>query len=120
MASYVWPSSLPQAPQDDFSETGGVLILRTQVDAGPAKMRRRGARPKTLSCSFYMTTAQVATLESFVEDTLRGTARFDFTHPRLGSNIEVRLVPQQDGQLFAISFITNGYWNVALEMEVMP
>lgn len=120
MAAYVWPTTLPQNPQDGFSETSGVLIIRTQTDAGPAKMRRKGARTQTMNCTFNMSTAQVSTLETFTQDTLRGTARFDFVHPRTTSVVEVRLVPQQDGQLYSISYITNDYWSVSMQMEVLP
>jgi hypothetical protein len=120
MASYVWPPSLPQTPLASYSETSGAIILRTQPDAGPAKMRRRGKRPDTLSVQFDMSTAQVETLRSFLMDTLMGTVRFDFTHPRTLQVVEVRVVPQQDGQLFNLSYLLPEYWQVSLQMEVLP
>ncbi len=35
--SYIWPSSLPQRPLNNYSETTGVMVIRTQPDLGPAR-----------------------------------------------------------------------------------
>lgn len=118
--NFSWPPSLPQNPQESYSETGGVLVLRTQTDSGPAKMRRRGKRTHTMNCSFYMSSEQVQTLENFVENVIMGTMRFGFTHPRTRQIVEVRIVPQQDGQMFSLSYITKDWWNVSIEFEVLP
>ena len=118
--AYVWPPSLPQSPQKGFAETGGVLILRTPMDSGPAKQRRRGQRPQGLQLTFIMTTAQTQTFETFVKDTLQGTARFGFTHPRLNTTVETRIVPQGDGQMYTFTYLAPGYWTVSLEIEILP
>lgn len=118
--SYAWPGTLPQNPQDSYSETGGVLLLNTPMDAGPAKLRKRGNKPSVMSVNFNMTTAQVNTFELFVKDTLKGTARFGFTHPRTGSVVEVRIVPQGNGELYNIGYINNVYWSVSFQLEVLP
>lgn len=117
--SYIWPTSLPQSPQKGFAETGGVLVLRTPMDAGPAKQRRRGARPQGLQVTFIMTTAQTQTLETFVKTTLQGTARFGFTHPRLNTVVETRIVPQGDGQLYTFTYLAPDYWTVSLQLEIL-
>jgi hypothetical protein len=95
-------------------------ILRTPMDAGPAKMRRRSVRAESLSVSFMMTTAQVSTLETFINDTIRGTARFYFTHPRKSTQVETRIVPGNDGQLFTATYRAPGYWTIAMQMEILP
>lgn len=118
--AYVWPPGLPQKPNQQYSETSGVNVLRTQPDAGPAKMRRRSNRVQTMQLSFDMTTAQVGTLEAFVEDTLRGTARFGFVHPRTGATVEARVVPDSDGKFFDINYYVEGYWKVAITFEILP
>jgi len=118
--AYTWPGSLPQSPQKGFAETGGVLILRTPMDSGPAKQRRRGQRPQGLQLTFVMTTAQTVTLEEFVEITLQGTARFGFTHPRLNTTVEARIVPQDDGQMYTFTYLAPGYWTVSLQLEILP
>jgi hypothetical protein len=118
--SYIWPASLPQNPEKGFSETGGVLVLRTPTDQGPAKMRYRGAKAQMLTLSFLMTTAQVTTLETFVKSTIKGTARFGFPHPRLASTVETRMVPQSGGDYYTLTYRAPGYWTVALQLEVLP
>lgn len=118
--TYIWPPTLPQMPLNNYSETTGVLVIRTQPDAGPAKMRRRGQRPDTLNVQYDMSTAQVETLRSFIQDTLQGTTRFGYTHPRTGQVVEVRVVPQNDGQMFTTSYLLPNYWQVSLQLEVLP
>lgn len=118
--SYVWPTSLPQAVRPNYSETSGALIVRTPMEAGPAKMRRRGKRPDTLAVGFFMSASQVATLRTFVETTLGGTARFGFPHPRTGTQAEVRIVPSDDGTLFSTAYISADLYAVDLALEVLP
>lgn len=118
--TYVWPVSLPQSPQKGFSETGGALIVRTPMDAGPAKMRRRGKSVAKLTLSFIMTSAQVEALEDFVDNSIKGTARFGFPHPRKGTVEEVRIVPSGDGDLYTLTYLAPGYWTVNMAFEVLP
>jgi hypothetical protein len=118
--SFIWPLTLPQKPKTNYSESSGVLLLRTPMDAGPAKIRRRGTRPDTMQVSYDLSTTQVATLETFLKDTLQGTARFGFVHPRTNQTVEVRVVPQGDGALYSTSYIMPELWSVSLQLEVLP
>lgn len=120
MAIQTWPTSLPQVPQKGFTEVNGRNILRTNMDAGPAKMRQRGKRPDTLNLQFLMTSAQVSTLETFIDQQIFGVRRFNFTHPRKNTAVEVRIVPQQDGALFNLSYMAPGYWTVTMQFEILP
>jgi len=117
---YSWPTSLPQTPQKGYSETGGALIMRTSMDAGVAKQRRRGRSPSQLNTSFIFTTAQVTTLELFVKNTIKGVARFGFPHPRTKTTEEVRIIPQGDGTLYNITYLAPEYWTITLTLEVLP
>lgn len=118
--AYLWPTSLPQRPLEDYSETSGVLILRTSPDTGPAKLRRRGQRPDTMDVQFNMSTTQIEILRIFTQDTLMGVTRFGFTHPRTLAVVEVRIIPQDGGSLFNTSYIAPDYWRVSLKLEVLP
>jgi hypothetical protein len=120
MANVSWPTELPQSPQKDFTETIGVNIIRSAMDAGPAKQRRRSLRPTTMTLSFIMTTQQTIKLEDFVNNTLLGVKRFNFTHPRLGTTVECRLVPQGDGQFFTLQYRAPDYWQTNLQFEILP
>lgn len=118
--TYVWPVSLPQSPQKGFTETGGALIVRTPMDSGPAKMRRRGKSVNKLTLNFIMTSAQVTTMEDFIDNSIKGTARFGFTHPRKNTIAEVRIVPQGEGDLYTLTYLAPGYWTVNVVFEVLP
>ena len=118
--AYTWPTTLPQTPQKGYTESGGVLILRTPMDAGPAKQRYRGKKPSTMQLSFIMTDSQVVTLENFATVTLKGTARFGFTHPRTKQIVETRILTQQDGILYNAAYLAPGYWTVSMQLEILP
>lgn len=120
----VWPTTLPQTPQKGYTESGGPNIIRSNMDAGPAKQRFRGKSVKKLNLSFIMTTAQVDTFETFVNDTLSGVKRFTFKNPRYAGQqnpptIEVRILPQGD-KSYDIEYLTPGYWRVSTQFEILP
>lgn len=86
-AATVWPASLPQLPRpDDYEETLADNTVRSSVDVGPAKLRRRTtSNPDAFTLSYDMVSSQVADLITFYRDTLvGGTQSFDMTHPRTG------------------------------------
>lgn len=114
-----WPSTLPQVPQKGFTESVGVVVIRSQTDLGPAKQRPRGRRPSELNLSFIMTTEQTETLEMFIKDTISGVMPFTFTHPRTGNTVDVRIV-SSNGEFYQLQYLAPGYWSVSLKFEVLP
>ena len=119
MATYTWPVTLP-APRAGYQESGGALVLSTPTDKGPAKRRFRGKRPSQLSLTFQLTSAQIDTLQTFVESTIGGALPFNFTHPRTGAAVECRLLPTDDGGMWQASYLSNNKYQVTCRMEVMP
>ena len=122
MAIPQWPTAnnFPQSPQKGFSESVGVNVVRSPMDAGPAKQRRRAKRLSTMDLSFILTTAQTQTLESFIENDLEGVRRFGFLHPRLNTQVEVRIIPQSDGEFFRLQYLAPGYWQTSMKFEILP
>ena len=121
MANYTWPSSLPPKPiKDGFSEVGGVNVIRTPMELGPAKTRRRSRIAKPVQVAFVMTKAQIVTLENFVENTLFGVRRFNFTHPRTWATIEVRIVPGGEGVFYTLTPLGSDWYRVSMTFEVLP
>lgn len=120
MASVSWPSTIPQSPQKGFTETGGVLLARTPMDKGLPKVRRLGQSPKMLNMTFLFTASELQTFETFVYSTIKGVLRFNYKHPRTGAIEEMRIVGSNDGQLFTVKYLAPGYYNVDLQMEVLP
>lgn len=71
-----WPSTLPQAPlAAGYREGLGETTLRTQMEIGPAKTRRRStAAPRPLDWPLVLTRAQLAILRGFIDSDLEGGA----------------------------------------------
>lgn len=116
-----WASQpLPQVPQKGFTESIGVSIIRSPMDSGPAKQRRRSVGVNTMDLSFIMTTAQTQTLETFIKDTLNGVKRFSFPHPRTSQTVEVRIVPSGESEFFKLQYLAPGYWQTSLKFEILP
>ena len=118
--SYIWPANIPQSPQKGYTESSGVLLVRSPMDSGPAKQRYRGKKPSTMQLSFIMTTQQVGYLETFVMNTIKGVARFGFPHPRTTQVVEARILSQSEGVLYNTTYIAPGYWSVSMQLEILP
>src|SRR5262249_41506214 len=85
MANPVWPAELPQIVQlSGYQESPPDLVLRTQMDAGPAKVRRRftsGVRP--IQASLVLHENQCQMLDNFfVRDCAGGALAFDWQTQR--------------------------------------
>jgi hypothetical protein len=92
-----WPSSLPQAPLEAaYNEMAPDMAVRTEMDAGPAKVRRRfTAAPRPFpGIEFSLTFAQYATFDDFYVTTLQGGAlSFNWQHPITGASATFRFMP---------------------------
>lgn len=113
-----WPEGLPTiAMERSFVESPPDLKIRTEMDSGIAKVRRRftsGVRP--MSFDIPMTLDQVEIFDQFYsQDLASGALSVDFPHPRTGNMVEIRIlgVPQ---------YVPRGglNWLVKLSVEVLP
>lgn len=113
-----WPGTLPSAPLvDGYRESIPETAIRTTMEQGPAKLRRRTtAQARTLGLEYIMSAEQVTALETFFISTLSGgVLSFTFTHPRTGNSVSCRFKkpPQYTAH--------NGlFYHVAIELEVLP
>ena len=113
-----WPASLPQQVLlDGYGESAPDGALRTQMDAGPAKLRRRTtAVVRTVSGAVVLDASQVATLDSFYLNSLSGgTLAFDWTHPRTLAAASFRFTAPP-----AYVPIGGGHWRASLALEILP
>jgi hypothetical protein len=80
----LWPTSLPQTPLLGYSESGGSSTIRTTLDVGPAKTRRRyTAAPVNYAFSLHLSGAQLSILDTFYETTTGfGSVPFDWVEFR--------------------------------------
>jgi hypothetical protein len=115
----VWPPGVSDGFEvQGFTETLPNAMLRTQMDAGPAKQRRRFSAAVTpIAGSIMVPAAQAALFEAFFRDTLAlGALPFEWTHPRTGALRTWRfteppqLTPQASGT----------WWRIAMKLELLP
>lgn len=93
--SIEWPSGLPQKPnRDDYTETPPNVVLRTETDIGPAKLRKRyTAAPVMFTLSVDCTPSEVEAFDTFFYTTTSyGVLSFDWDHPRTGDPATMRFV----------------------------
>lgn len=112
-----WPAILPAPALSTLKEAPPNNVLRSTMDKGPAKLRRRTtANTRPLSFELALTSAELTVLDEFyVTDTFSGVDAFDYTHPRTGLGCSARFAepPQyseQEGVLY----------RVTVQLEILP
>jgi hypothetical protein len=114
-----WPSSLPQSPlAGDFVLENPELTVRSQVDVGPAKVRRRAtAGVQVMTCTFRLDSTQRLTFLTFWRDTIKGgSLSYTWVSPVTNQIILCRIVDPP-------SFVTTdrgNHWNTTLKIEILP
>ncbi len=112
-----WPASLPQAPLlRGYSEQGQGNTIRTQMDVGPPKRRRRyTAELVQYQMMVLLTEAQLATFETFYTSTLsHGADAFDWVDHRAGTTLEYAFVGRPQ-----YTPAGGGLWEVSFTLEAM-
>lgn len=113
-----WPGTLPQEfLQRGASETAPNLIIRTNMDAGPAKVRRRfTAEVRPIQGNLLLTTAQVATLDTFFVTTVKGgSLAFDWVNQRTAASESFRFVG-----IPTYTKMSGDFYEVTLKLEQLP
>jgi hypothetical protein len=112
-----WPATLYGCiTKGSFTEIPPQNVLRTQMDAGPAKLRRRStANVRTFNLNLFLTKAQTATFDTFYVTTIQsGAIKFDMYHPRTHVAGEYRFINQP-----TYSPMDEGY-SVRVDLELLP
>lgn len=112
-----FPDTLPSPLANSLQEQLPNNIVRTQMDVGPAKVRRRTtANVRSLRMTYVLNKDQAADLEAFFfNDTAGGALSFDYTHPRTGDTVSARFTePPQ------ISSLNGIYFQISISLEVLP
>lgn len=85
MPNASWPAGLPQyVLESGYQERFQDQTIESQMDTGPAKVRRRFTKAiRFFNATVLMTAAQADTFETFWLTTLKGgSLPFDWVHPR--------------------------------------
>ena len=116
MTDLKWPAGLPDVIM--LSGLSGRMkgnVLRTEMDAGPAKARQRySVSTKTFSGKVLLTESQRAVLEQWYRnDTGNGTLRFVMKDPQTLRPAEFRFTDDYD------EVSKDGLWEITLPLEKM-
>lgn len=113
-----WPTTLPAPLSNTLKETPPDNALRSSMDKGPAKVRRRTtANVRPLSFEMACDTDQLNTLDDFyVNETFSGVDQFDYKHPRTGQIVSARFT----GPPNYADMNTGRLYNVAIQLEILP
>ncbi len=93
MANPTFPTTLPQyVLESGYSETLEPQTVESQMDTGPAKVRRRFTKSiQKFSVQMLLTPAQTDTFLAFWQTTcLGGSIPFDWVHPRTRTALTMR------------------------------
>lgn len=145
-----WPSGLPQSPLiNGFAEARGGNALRSEMEVGPAKTRRRGTTAaKPMQIPLIVTRAQSVVLDTFHDDDLtEGALPFLYPKPRRapggaggsgwfsggwfggtwfgggwfgGSGIGTEMLLLRFTDAYQWTALGNGLYSTSLPVEVLP
>lgn len=114
-----WPGTLPDlVSKSDYEEGFVDVVLRSPMDTGKAKRRRRfTAATKPLKVTVPLSGAELDIFIAFYEDDIDGGAvSFNYTHPRTGETVVVAFVSvPQPATPFGVD-----RFSVTLDLEIIP
>lgn len=113
-----WPTTLcPLA--GTYQEAPPNNTIRTSMDRGPDKVRRRTtANIRPISFKLLLSAANVEVLDDFfVNDTFSGADQFDFIQPRTGAGVQARFI---QAPTYSPKSNKNGWWDVSVQLEILP
>lgn len=113
-----WPAEMPTVRPGGYQEQPQSQILRSDMETGPPKTRRRftaGIRPVT--AQYVVDDAQLQTFEVFFENEIAaGALSFAWTHPRTENQVSAKIVPP-----YQVEPVNGGlWWLLSLTIEIQP
>lgn len=115
-----WPSTLPAPAISGYALQSGDATIRTDMESGPARVRRRyTATPDKLTLRFVMTEAQMAAFRAFWEGDADFGAAWWWLTVKDGRTVGsvAREVRPTNGA-FKSEMIDAVHWSVTFEVEV--
>lgn len=113
-----WPITLPQSLLiNGYSRTPPKLVSRTNMEVGPPKLRRRyTAGMQSISGAINVTSEQLATFNTFYNDTLLGGAlRFSWYNPETRLDSEFIFTNEP-----SISSLSGDIYKIEMELGILP
>ena len=118
MALAAWPDLLPNPLASGYSYQAQAPFIRTNMDSGLARQRRRFTRiPSTVSVSWIFTQEQLALFEGFVHYDISDGS--DWFAAKIANGQELRSVKARMTAAPKIDLIEPGIWHASVQMETM-
>lgn len=113
-----WPSELPSLPQRaGWGYTDGENVIRTDMDAGPPKRRRRSTDAvDSQAVALNLTTAQRDVLHSWYKLVLLdGSLEFSWTSPLTGLPVTMAFT-----STITWACLGANAWSASFELVILP
>lgn len=116
MAAIKWPGDIKQCFRLDYSEDQQSVVIRSPVDVGPHKVRRRYTKAVVgIAAVIVLDKDELAKFRAFYNTTLQGgVLPFEVTLPTKTAPEDVRFL-----QPFSVAAITDKHFNVGLALETI-
>lgn len=118
-----WPTATVGELAVRSVETESV-VLRTKMDGGPAKLRRRFSNSvtKVPVGRMVLTKTALDALETFyITTTSGGVDIFTHTHPISGTTVNYRFVTRPEYDLLVSApLVANRKWTTSFDLEIVP
>lgn len=123
MSDVAWPPSLTRTPRvANLEEKTPRVVLRSDVDVGPAKIRRRltgGTRQFSIELDLRRT--ELATFDAFFITTTKGGAlSFSWKNPRTGDVADFRFLDEPSYSPRAPRGDGTEWWTASFNVEMLP
>ncbi len=118
MATAIFPASLPGPMKESFNEALDDTIIRTSMDTGPTKRRRRfTARKDTLNLVYRFDLTELATFRTFYGTTINdGATEYDMTHPITLATITVAIM----SPIKFVNIAASDFYEISFGVEMQP
>lgn len=119
MTTPVFPSTLPKASMQGYAYTPGSNLIRTDMEVGAAKVRRRFVSvPTDVSATWTFTLAELGTFEKFFREQLFDGAAW-FQIPVVNGAGETLCTARFKQAYQAETQAREDVWRVSATLEVM-
>lgn len=112
-----WPTTLPAPNMAGYSVKPDAGFIRTDMDAGPARQRRRyTSSPSRIPASWVFNATQMAAFKTFYETTLDvGTGWFTMT---VNAGAGESALDCRFAEPYSAALVGSGIWQVSANIEV--
>ena len=118
-----WPSSLANVLRlTGITDQRGKTKIRSEVDSGPALVRRRyRSAVRNISIPVTLTNAERVLFDAFyITDLVEGTLSFNWSDPVSGSTVAMRFRGEDAPAFTSKEGGNQKTWQATLELEILP